>query len=105
ATGEPELLGTRINKFYSKRVSSASYALSQLLALPEVTKAMNDLDLKPGVVLVKSLSRPHPPKFSVRQDGGTLRQALNAIARAHGREVWQYIETHCDGSNEIVITF
>lgn len=105
ANGEPALLQTRINKFSAKEVSSASVALDRLLALPEVKKQMHKLHLEPGVALVIQLSEPHPRKFSVSSDGGTLRQALNAVAREQGREVWQYVETHCGRTNEVVIRF
>jgi len=105
ATGEPALLQTRINKFSVKDVLSASVALDRLLALPEVIKRMHKLHLEPGLALVNDLSGPHPRRFSVSRDGGTLRQALNAIAREQGLEVWQYVETHCGGRNEVVVRF
>jgi hypothetical protein len=105
AAGEPALLKTRLNEFHVEDISSAREALSRLLALPEVKKGMRDLHLKPGIAIVTGGSAPNPPKFSVKQTGGTLRQALNAIASAQGRAFWEYIEIHCDGRAEVVIRF
>jgi hypothetical protein len=105
AKGEPTLLKTRLNEFDVENVSSAREALTRLLALPEVKKGMRDLHLKPGIAIITGFSPPNPPKSSVKQNGGTLRQALNAIASAQGRAVWEYIEIHCDGQDEIVIRF
>jgi len=105
SSGEPLLLGTRLSKFHLQDVSSASDALNRILKLPQLRKSMHKLDLRLGLILVKSLSTPHQPRFSVRFNGGTLRQALNAIARAQGRAIWEYVEIRCDGRNEVVIRF
>jgi len=105
ATGEPALLKTRLNEFHVENVSSARQALSWLLALPEVKKRMRDLHLKPGIAIIVDGSGLNPPKFSVKQKGGTLHQALNAIAFAQGNAIWEYIEIHCNGSNEVIIRF
>jgi hypothetical protein len=105
ATGEPALLKTRLNEFHVEDISSAREALSWLLALREVKKRMRDLHLKPGIAIIVGGSGLNPPKFSVKQTGGTLHQALNAIAHAQGSAIWEYIEIHCDGKNEVVIRF
>lgn len=103
--GEPPLLQTHLHEYEVEDLSSALEALDRLLALPEVRKRMVDLRLKQGLTLVKSLSSPNPAKFSVKQSGGTLRQALNAIALAQGRAIWEYVEIHCDGRDQVVIRF
>jgi hypothetical protein len=105
ADGEPALLGTRISKFRVKDITSALEALSKLLALPEVKKGMEDLHLKPGIAPISYWSSPNPKPFSVRCEGVTLKQALNSIARAQGRIVWDYLELHCAGKDEVVIRF
>lgn len=105
AMGEPALLKTRLNQFDIKDVASAWEALSLLLALPEVKQRMRDLQLKPGIAIITGSSQPNPPKTSVKQHGGTLRQALNAIALAQGRAIWEYTERHCDNQREVVIRF
>jgi hypothetical protein len=105
AAGEPALLKTHLSKFEVEDLASAREALARLLALPEVEKGMRDLHLKPGIAMITGFSPPNPPKFSVKQNGGTLRQALNAIAHAEGHSIWEYIEVHCDGRDEVVIRF
>lgn len=103
AGGEPALLKTRINEFHVENMNSAIDALGPVLALPEVKKAMKGLRLKPGIVLFIT-SRSSKP-FSVKCEGVTLRQALNAIARAQGKAIWDYFEVHCNGRDEVVIRF
>lgn len=105
ATGEPPLLGTLINEFHVEKVTSAKDALGLLLALPEVRKAMADLKLEEGLTLIVSPFSLRPKEFTVSCKNVTLRQALNAIARAQGRAVWDYIEIPCNGKNEVVIRF
>ncbi|MEK6406177.1 MAG: hypothetical protein AABN34_04360 [Acidobacteriota bacterium] len=103
ATGEPVLLQTRIKEFRVENISLAMDTVSPLLKLPEVKKAMDDLDLKHGIA--GFFTSPSPKPFSVKCENVTLRQALNAIARAEGRAVWDYVETHCYKQNEVIIRF
>ena len=105
ASGEPPLLGVRISDFHVENVAEASDALSKLLALPEVKRRMSDLRLKHGLNIFVSPSQPRPKEFSVSCKGVTLREALNSIARAQGRAIWQYTEIRCDGKNEVIIKF
>jgi hypothetical protein len=105
ASDQPALLGTQIARFSAKKVLSAREALSHLLALDEMKSAMEKLGLKAGIALFVSPGSPHPKAFSVSVKDVTLRQALNAIARAQGTAIWEYIETHCQGRNEVVIRF
>jgi hypothetical protein len=103
ASGVPTLLRTRINEFHVESTTSSLDALLQLLKLPEVKEAMGSLHLKPGLMLVDYWSTPR--QFSIRSEDVTLRQALNAISRANGRDIWEYVEIHCDGKDEVVIRF
>jgi hypothetical protein len=66
-------------------------ALDQLVRLPEVEKAREDLALKPGVAIILSSKSPQAKELSLNLKGVTLRQALNAIARAQGSAIWDYI--------------
>jgi len=66
---------------------------------------MKEQQLKPGISVFVSGETPKPKAFSVHCRNVTLREALNAIARAQGRAVWNYIETHCEGRNEVIIRF
>src|ERR1044071_8844039 len=99
AKGDPALLGIHIKEFHVEKATEASEALGYLLALPEVKKGMANLNLKHGLNIFVSPRSPHPKEFSVDCKGITLREALNAIAKAQGRAVWDYIEMHCDGKN------
>lgn len=103
ATGEPALLQTYVKEFQASDVTSAREALNQLLNSSDVKRAMDDLHLKAGIAVFVSSDSLKP--FSVNCKGVSLRQVLNAIARAQGRAVWDYVETHCDGKNEVVIRF
>jgi hypothetical protein len=103
--GEPAFLTTRIGELEVRNATSANWPLGKLQALPEVKRAMRDLGLRWGVTLFVSGQPPHPADFSVRCKDVTLREALNAIARAQGIAVWDYVETHCDGIDEVIIRF
>jgi hypothetical protein len=103
--GEPAFLSTRISELDVRNVTSANRPLGKLQELPEVKKAMTDLRLRWGVTLFASGQLPHPASFSVHCKDVTLREALNGIARAQGFTVWDYIETHCGGEDEVIIRF
>ena len=64
---------------------------------------MTNLHLKEGLTLINYWSNPTP--FSVNFEGGTLREALNAIAVSQGVDIWHYKETHCGEINEVSIKF
>ena len=104
-SGEPASLSTRIRELDVRNVTSASWPLGKLQALPEVKKAITDLRLRWGVTLFASGQPPHPASFSVHCRDVTLREALNAIARAQGIAVWDHVESHCDGKDEVIIRF
>lgn len=105
ASDEPALLRTQIARFSPRKVFSAREALSRLLTLDEIKGAMEELGLKAGIAVFVSPGSRHPKAFSLSLMDVTLRQALNAIARAQGTGIWEYIETHCRGRNEVVIRF
>jgi len=100
--GEPLLLQTQVGEFKIDTNSSLE-ALNQLKTRPEVQQAMMDLRLQDGLTLITY--SPRPTSFSVRFKGGTLRQALNAIAIAHGTDVWDYREIRCGERKEVIIRF
>ena len=101
-SGEPLLLQTYIGEF-NVRTSSSLDALAQLMKRTEVKEAMINLRLKGGFTLIMYPS--NSTEFSLRFKGGTLRQALNAIAVSKGSDVWVYREFHCGERNEVTITF
>lgn len=101
-SGEPLLLQTKIREF-NVRTDSSIEALNQLQRRPEITSAMQNLHLKGGLTILMYLS--NSKQIDLHFKGGTLRQALNAIAGSKGREVWEYRETRCGEKNEVTITF
>jgi hypothetical protein len=101
-TGEPLLLKTQVGEFNIETTSSLK-ALTRLQARPEIEKAMVDLGLHAGITLITY--SPQPTPFSIRFKGGTFRQALNAIAVAHGTDVWDYQEIRCGERKEVIIRF
>ena len=101
-SGEPPLLQTLIGEF-SIRTNSSLDALDELLNRTEVKEAMGNLHLRGGLTIFSYLHSP--TEFSLQFKGGTLRQALNAIAVSKGSDIWDYRETHCGERNEVTITF
>jgi hypothetical protein len=101
-SGEPPLLQTYIAEF-SVTTKSSLDALGVLKQRPEVKEAMTSLHLKGGLTII--MYSPSPTEFSVRFKGGTLRQALNAIAVSRGTDIWDYKEIHCGERNEATIRF
>ncbi len=104
---EPPLLKVRVNSFTLKDAPSVDVALNKLYSLPQVKKAVNDLQLTYGVVIISRLSTPNaaPPKYTIECNDVTVREVLNAIARAHGRAVWEYKERRCNGKTVLTIQF
>lgn len=100
----PPLLNVKIPRFEG-HFSAPEEALTEIQVLPELRKSMSGLDVKWGAnIYVKPLSR-HPRNFTLQLKDVTLREALNIIARGDGRAVWTYVETRCDGKDEVVINF
>lgn len=101
-SGEPPLLQTRVGGF-SITTRSSLDALDQLMTRTEVKEAMINLHLTGGLTTI--MYSPSLTEFSVRFKGGTLRQALNAIAVSRGTDIWDYREIHCHDRNEVAIRF
>jgi len=104
--GEPDLLKVRIREFRVSKVSNLNLALERIIALPEVTKTAGDLKLSQGLKL-GGLSSPAQSHVTLRihRKNVTLREALNALARARGFAVWQYSEWYCGGEAKFSIEF
>lgn len=87
ASGLPSFLLVRVSKFELAEVESPSEALSQLLAIPEVHQVQ--LSLGPRAVqggahvFCPGCPAKEKKTFSVSVKGVTVRESLNAIARAH----------------------
>lgn len=102
--GEPELLKTQIREFRVKNSPSLDLTLEQLLALPEVKLNSDGRRVNQGLRF-GGLSSPRVQQLSISVRDVTLRGALNAIVRAHGRAVWSYAESHCNGQDRFSIDF
>lgn len=85
-TGSNPLLETRISSFNVKDVSAAD-AFDRLLNLPEVQANMTALSLKRRA-LDASPGKLSSPRFSVKLEGVSLREALNKIAKESRIENW-----------------
>lgn len=110
-TGIPAFLNQRITEFKVENAETVYEALDRLLALPEVQRSINELNL--GSRLFRGgLGYFEPPqmaerssrRLTVNRQNITLREALNAIARAQGNAVWSYTEHRC-GLNAFSIDF
>jgi len=96
-SGEPLLLQTHIGES-NLRTKSSLDALNQLMMRSEIKEAMINLHLKGGLAII--MYSPSATEFSVSFKGGTLRQALNAIAIAKDSDIWDYRERHCAERND-----
>jgi hypothetical protein len=103
--GDPLFLKTQILRFHAQGLQSANPALGEIEQLPEVKKAMADLRLTWGTApMCKLQSLKPPPTFDVTCDHIPLRAVLNEVVRrAKLTEIWEYHETHCGSTDEIIL--
>lgn len=104
-TGYPVLLRTKLSSYQVDREQTATIALEKLLSLPEFKEAASRLGLKPALSF-GGLSSLRDENITLSLTNVTVYEALNAIARAHGRAIWNYTEfVECDGKKEYSIKF
>lgn len=112
AGGVPPLLDVRVAHFRAARVKTPDEALGHLLETPEVREAMSRPDV--GWRLLRGKFSSYSPNaegseaaksFSVSLDNLTVREALNAIARAHGRAMWTFRGNNCGRANFFELDF
>lgn len=104
-TGYPTLLRTKLSSYQVESAPTATIALGKLLSLPEFKEAASRLGLKPALSF-GGLSSLRDEKITLSLKNVTVYEALNAIARAHGRAIWNYTEfVECDGKKEYSIEF
>jgi hypothetical protein len=108
--GLPPFFGARISKFEIFNVATPNEALFQLLAIPEVRQARLKLGrhaVQGGGTHVFCPGCPtkETKKISVNLKGVTVREALNAISRAHGTAVWKFSYWECRGQKSFSLDF
>lgn len=112
AGGAPPLLDVRVARFRAAKVKTPDEALGNLLETPEVREAMPRPDV--GWRLLRGKLSSYGPNaegseaaktFSVSLDNLTVREALNAIARAHGRAMWTLRANNCGRANFFELDF
>jgi hypothetical protein len=105
-------LEVRIARFRAANVRTPNEALGKLFETPEVQKAMTDPAI--GSRLLRGgigYYDPNPDAsgsiktFSVSRNSVTVREALNAIASAHGRAMWTHRENNCRGVHSFELDF
>jgi hypothetical protein len=109
SSGLPAFLLVRVSKFELAEVDSPSEALSQLLAIPEVHQAQLSLGPRAvqggAYVFCPGCPAKERKTFSVSVKGVTVRESLNAIARAHGSAVWSFRQSQCGGRRFFSLDF
>jgi hypothetical protein len=104
---EPALLQTRISALKVKNARSIYLPLGELMALPEVRESIARLGLSQAPLLLIGVGslKPNEPGYTIDCQNVTLKEAFNTIVRAHGRAVWRYKETRCNGKTEYSLDF
>lgn len=109
-SGLPPFFAVRIPKFEISGAKTPNEALFQLLAIPEVRQAQLNL----GRHAVQGGVYPFCPQgclgkntkeISVSLKDVTVREALNAIARADGSAVWRFSRWECSGRKSFSLDF
>ncbi|SRR6266481_163726 len=106
AAGEPELLKARIQDFkIDESKITVLFASGILLQNSDVKRAAVRLGLKRDDVETYIGAISPGTEIKLHLQDVTVREALNAIANAHGHAIWRYSESHCDGKNIFAITW
>lgn len=103
---EPALLNVRIDKLKVENAPNINVILDNLLELPEVKAAIVKLNfIPPDMKIILESALPPRKRYTVECENVTVREAMNAIARAHGRAVWEYKEQRCKGETVYTANF
>ena len=110
SNGLPPFLAVRVSRFDLHNTESPEEALSQLLAVPEVKRAQLSLGPRAvqgrvSVFCPQGCPTEETKKISVSLKGATVRESLNAIARAHGNAVWWFRQSECGGRKTFSLDF
>ena len=109
SNGLPPFLAVRIFRVDILQVESPEEAVSQLLTIPEVHQAQLGLGPRAvqggGHVFCPGCPPKETKKFSISLKEVTVRESLNAIARAHGNAVWWFRQSECGGRKSFSLDF
>lgn len=110
SNGPPPFLAVHVSRFDLHNTESPEEALSQLLAVPEVKRAQLSLGPRAvqgrvSVFCPQGCPTEETKKISVSLKGATVRECLNAIARAHGNAVWWFRQSECGGRKTFSLDF
>jgi hypothetical protein len=105
-SGEPDLLKMTINDFkLDEPHATVIYATGKLLQHTDIQRAESELAIQKND-LEQYVGGVSPGiEMKLHLHNLTLRQALNAIAAAHGHAVWQYSESRCSKHRTFTITW
>ena len=111
--GPPPMLDFHISELRLRGARTTNEAVNQLFTIPEIQKRIEALRLNYGFnrIGVSELRSPNSAfsteiqQYNLTLKNITVREALNAIARAHGKAVWEYRERNCNGKTEFQIHF
>jgi hypothetical protein len=110
----PPILDTRISAFDSGRATALEAAVNMLLQLPEIRNRMKGLGFEEGFNSLQGYRvlrnqeagfETQPRELGVKVENVSVREALNAIVRAHGHGVWVYEEYRNSGKRYFRISF
>lgn len=110
SNGLPAFFGVRISKFEIFNGATPNEALFKLLAIPEVRQARLKLGrhaVQGGgpYLFCPGCPPKEPKKISINLKSVTVREALNAISRAHGTAVWKFSHWQCGGQKSFSLDF
>ncbi|HWZ45803.1 MAG TPA: hypothetical protein VNW97_20180 [Candidatus Saccharimonadales bacterium] len=106
ASGEPEFLKTKIQDFkIDESRTTVLFASGILLQNSDVQRAAAQLGLKKDDLEIYVGGVTPGTEIRLHLQNVTVREALNAIANAHGHGIWRYSESHCNGKRVFTITW
>jgi hypothetical protein len=110
--GDPPLLNLTIVRIDIRNASTVDDAVNRLFSHREIQKRLRELSLTPGFTRLggtSDLRRDGKPVAVQEQHydfrNVTVREALNSIARRHGKAVWEYRENSCNGTTVFQVQF
>lgn len=106
--GVPALLTTKLHSVQLHTFDNwaASAGMFELFKLPEIQKRLKEFKVEergqtaggPSAVNIRPGPPPPPPRvIDINLRDVTVQDVFNAIVRTHGKEIWFYAESECNG--------